>query len=64
MKSAKIQPTYRVGDCSTEYPVPRKPMGVLEIILHVIACTFLIWIFAWPLANMVLQPLLKVMGAL
>jgi prolipoprotein diacylglyceryltransferase len=44
MKSAKIQPTYRVGDCSAEYPVPRKPMSLLEMAGNTLALTFIAWL--------------------
>ncbi len=44
MKSAKIQPTYRVGDCSTEWPAARPPKTLLEMAGDALALTSFAWL--------------------
>lgn len=64
MKSAKIYPTYKVGDCSTEYPVVRKPKSLFEMAWILLAFTFIAWMFGYPLFNEIVAPLLIFVGVL
>lgn len=64
MKSAKIYPTYKVGDCSTEYPAARPPKTLLEMAWIALAFTFVAWMFGYPLFNEIVAPLFIFMGVL